>query len=38
VRWWKGFGRRRTLPAFRQLLADFRFGPIRDVYAGELAA
>jgi polysaccharide deacetylase family protein (PEP-CTERM system associated) len=38
VRWWKRFGRHRTLPTFRRLLADFRFAPIRDVYAGELAA
>lgn len=37
VRWWKRFGRHRTLPTFRRLLADFRFAPLRDVYADELA-
>ncbi len=38
VRLWKRLGRGRTLPTFRRLLTEFRFGPIREVYADELAA
>ncbi len=38
VRLWKRLGRRRTLPSFRRLLADFEFGPIREVFAAELGA
>jgi polysaccharide deacetylase family protein (PEP-CTERM system associated) len=38
VRLWKRLGRGRTLPSFRRLLADFRFAPVRDVYAAELAS
>jgi polysaccharide deacetylase family protein (PEP-CTERM system associated) len=38
VRLWKGFGRARTLPNFTRLLDDFRFAPIREVYAAELSA
>jgi polysaccharide deacetylase family protein (PEP-CTERM system associated) len=37
VRAWKRFGRTRTLPTLRQLLADFTFRSIREVYADELA-
>jgi polysaccharide deacetylase family protein (PEP-CTERM system associated) len=37
VRLWKRFGRSRTLPSLRRLLAEFRFAPIREVYAAELA-
>jgi polysaccharide deacetylase family protein (PEP-CTERM system associated) len=37
MRWWKGFGRARTRDSLRRLLGDFRFAPIRDVYAAELA-
>jgi polysaccharide deacetylase family protein (PEP-CTERM system associated) len=37
VRLWKRLGRRHALPRFRRLLADFRFAPIREVYAAELA-
>jgi len=38
VRLWKRLGRGRTLPSFRRLIADFRFAPIREVYAAELAS
>jgi polysaccharide deacetylase family protein (PEP-CTERM system associated) len=38
VRLWKRLGRTRTLPSLRQLLADFRFGPIREVHADKLTA
>jgi polysaccharide deacetylase family protein (PEP-CTERM system associated) len=37
VRWWKRLGRRRTRENLCRLLADFRFAPIREVYAAELA-
>jgi hypothetical protein len=37
VRLWKRLGRRRTLPTLRQLLANFTFRSIREVYAAELA-
>jgi polysaccharide deacetylase family protein (PEP-CTERM system associated) len=37
VRLWKRLGRGRTLPTLRQLLADFTFRSIREVYADELA-
>ena len=37
VRLWKRLGRRRTLPTLRQLLANFTFRSIREVYADELA-
>jgi polysaccharide deacetylase family protein (PEP-CTERM system associated) len=37
VRLWKRLGRGRTLPTLRQLLANFTFRSIREVYADELA-
>ena len=37
VQLWKRFGRGRTLPALRRLLATFSFRSIREVYADELA-
>jgi len=37
VRLWKRFGRRRTRRNLCRLLEDFRFAPIREVYAAELA-
>jgi polysaccharide deacetylase family protein (PEP-CTERM system associated) len=37
VRLWKRLGRSRTRRNLVRLLADFRFAPIRDVYAAELA-
>jgi polysaccharide deacetylase family protein (PEP-CTERM system associated) len=37
IRWWKRFGRARTRESLRRLLGEFRFAPIRDVYAAELA-
>jgi polysaccharide deacetylase family protein (PEP-CTERM system associated) len=38
VRLWKRLGRSRTLPSVRRLLAEFRFAPIREVYADRLAS
>jgi len=37
VRLWKRVGRARVRPRLQRLLHDFRFAPIRDVYARELA-
>ena len=37
VRIWKRLGRAQTLPRLRRLLEDFRFAPLRHVYAAELA-
>ncbi len=37
VRLWKRLGRWRTLPSLRQLLTEFHFASIREVYAGQLA-
>lgn len=37
VRIWKSLGRGRTLPTLRQLLGNFTFRSIREVYADELA-
>ena len=37
IRWWKKLSRGRTRENLERLLADFRFAPIREVYAGELA-
>jgi polysaccharide deacetylase family protein (PEP-CTERM system associated) len=38
VRLWKRFGRARTRPTLRRLLANFPFRSICEVYAGELAS
>lgn len=38
VRLWKRIGRGRMAERLGRLLADFRFAPIREVYAAELAA
>jgi polysaccharide deacetylase family protein (PEP-CTERM system associated) len=38
VRLWKRLGRGRTLPTLGRLLRDFRFRPIREVYADQLAS
>jgi polysaccharide deacetylase family protein (PEP-CTERM system associated) len=38
VRLWKRLGRGRTLANLERLLAEFRFGSIREVYAAELAS
>ena len=38
VRLWKRLGRRRALPSLRRLLGEFRFAPLREVYAEELAS
>jgi hypothetical protein len=37
MRWWKRLGRARTRDSLCRLLGDFRFAPIREVYAAELA-
>ena len=37
VRLWKRIGRGRTRATLERLLAEFRFAPIREVYADELA-
>lgn len=36
VQIWKKLGRRRTVSNLKRLLAEFRFAPIREVYAREL--
>jgi len=38
VRLWKRLGHRRTLPSLRRLLDEFRFAPVHEVYAEELAS
>jgi polysaccharide deacetylase family protein (PEP-CTERM system associated) len=38
IRLWKRIGRRRTRANLARLLGDFRFAPIREVYAAELAS
>jgi hypothetical protein len=37
VRLWKRVGRSRTRENLSRLLREFRFAPIREVYAAELA-
>ena len=37
IRFWKRVGRGRTRPNLERLIRDFRFAPIREVYAAELA-
>jgi polysaccharide deacetylase family protein (PEP-CTERM system associated) len=38
VRFWKRLGRRRALPSLQRLLKEFTFGPLREIYAQELAS